>query len=599
MHHIECVELLCFALGLVFNCHALNLSSSVNVTDLWNDSSISTTPAPTNDPSYCRFGYAYFYTYRYFDTYRDGQCIYAVSNRSLSCQGAYSCEKPSYLASYYAQYCYGDSSCSNNPIGMTITYSSTSAIYDIYCQGTRSCYNTSVMYGDDIHCMSQLSCANSYIFNFDNLYAYGAYSIANSYLDSGGYDHYIDIHIYGYNAGYNTTIYCQSVDTCYIYCYFYGSDCGDHNPTRMNSIYIICAGTCYYYNDDGIDYGIDNIYGYGLDYYSNTRDENEFFFQYDSDYYDDICTENEGSTAYVFDGGDFDSALGYSNYYITAINSGVNTMCCRGYDSCEDVNIRMTISDSLVNSTSYDDNSNITMYAQDKTVICSGYYGCDDMNLTVGTSLSFLDYDLGTIGVSDDNNIICSGYYACTSSNFQGSKLIAFNYSVVGSVNLVCEGAYSCYASVVKQISHVYCGGHYSCLYTEISRVPNVYFYGPYAGVYTSLISDGIGEMNIYFLAANSGSSTTIECTKNDTCNIICPMEYSCVNVEIYCQLAEKCNVDCDNSTSFCPERKQYGTPKSDELAASVTTFWVSVLIFVIINWMLVGVVRLNAPPSD
>ena len=75
---------------------------------------------------------------------------------------------------------------------------------------------------------------------------------------------------------------------------------------------------------------------------------------------------------------------------------------------------------------------------------------------------------------------------------------------------------------------HLGCFGRASCQETLIKRVENVYGFGRLSLFQSMIISDGVGELNIYLMAHESAQEMNISCNISDTCNIYCLSDDIC-----------------------------------------------------------------------
>ena len=139
-----------------------------------------------------------------------GADIYSGSELTM-CHGSYSCYESSLLSSTDIVECFGLMSCAKSNI----------IANDIDCYGELSCFQTNISsFNNDntleIVCGGDHACYNSTIINATIVNSYGRLSLRNSTIISG--INHMNIYIYGFYSGLNSTVICENGNNCTIYC---------------------------------------------------------------------------------------------------------------------------------------------------------------------------------------------------------------------------------------------------------------------------------------------------------------------------------------------------------------------------------------------
>ena len=461
----------------------------------------------------------------------------------FTCAGDRSCHSVSLLESGLAARFYGDQSGANGNKLVTTDFSGY-----FLCYGANSCnYINYTNVPDYVECHGVESCADTFFepgagyasaTSSDGLfYGTSAYALKNSIIKSGGID--LEIQLYGYYAGYNLTIICETGDRCDIVCQ--GNGC--------KYTFYICeeSGNCDISCDESnsVDCPIErNATMPALQ--ANLVDISE----YDPYYYDiytisneeqDICDTGPGST-HCDD--EYDCGY-YNSVNLTFQDDGniLNNICCRGTYTCKDSGIEIT---------SQEPNGNI---------ICSGWRSC---------------YDAGLIDTSEaSGSVFCLGYETCYDSIYTPQiKVNVSNNDIV-----YCGGYYSCNGVEIYNASAVYCtAGDYGCYQAKLYSVQSLYVLGGgvASGHGVDMHSNGVGIMYVHLMAQDASDLTNIRCnTANDTCYIECGAHDACssTNTYVHCTNGATCYVVCDVSIGLtCPNQATGSYTIIDEMPSTTTT---------------------------
>lgn len=266
-----------------------------------------------------------------------------------------------------------------------------------------------------VYCAGDHSCTNSYISGAATIVAEGAYSVKNAIIDTTDVDDesIVQISLYGYHAGYNTSVLCRSGKICYINCY--GNGCYNTFCNKYNDY----GGTCLFIC---VNAGPNN----DCPQTSHTilPDDNLAFYMSEINSINEERCNLENSMTYddyIYRGSDTISVLNNSN-------DGGN-ICCRGLQSCD--------SDETPVST-------ITVGGINGSIICGGYFSC---------------YSVDNLIVSGDKGgIYCGGWYACAKTDITADH----DTGVV-----VCGGEASCWEATIRDASKVFCTAM-GCIETKV-----------------------------------------------------------------------------------------------------------------------------------
>lgn len=188
-------------------------------------------------------------------------------------------------------------------------------------------------------------------------------------------------------------------------------------------------------------------------------------------------------------------------------------MCCRAQGSCAQF---MIFESSTTN------------------VVCSGTAGCFAAKILLPQN--------GDVSSSDENAVLCSGQNSCLYSTKQNLTQNSIVY---------CGGSFSCaHSRGINNAKKIYCHGYNSCAYAKLNGISEIVATGYDALFGATIKSNGVGEMTIYLLTADSGNSLTIECNDGDLCNIECGINGACSSSStiLSCEEGSKCNVVCVSS---------------------------------------------------
>ena len=383
------------------------------------------------------------------------------------------------------------------------------------CPGEGSCYQVGNVTSEFIRCRGFRSCAGLQGRNSKEVVGNGVLSLENIILHNP-----LEVTLNGFYSGYNGTIYCDFGYNCTIKCKVNGCEnlnliCGSINnpqncsnsPFDENLPFVIKI-------DEEEDTGVSwpNINGYQLVSTSNNNNSNTGTV---TDYYDRF---NEILSHFSNEKIDFTmdwTTSDYSNDAYSLECTNLNDVICKDDQECSD--------ETLSN----------------KNNIC-----CSAESTCVSTYLySF-------------NNLYCDARYSCSSSTIDGANSgniyirgkkswIASSASVVQNFNtLMVTGHQSISKSEIINGSYLGCFGSNSCMNLTITRVKNIYAGGDEAMYGSEITSGGIDEMNVYFLATESGIYSSIVCSGDDTCNIYCVTDKSCDGFTRTCLDGSSCTMN-------------------------------------------------------
>eukprot|EP01083_Nonionella_stella_P148717 471293_1 len=365
----------------------------------------------------------------------------SFSGGSISCRGAYSCHSMSFMHAKSGDItCSGSNACSNTTIQSNAT---------IRCEGAHSCMNSNILSSPTIYCRGSRSCESANVTGVVLIYGNGMLALYKAAIDTissavSVITIYLQSHLSAYGASlicreqHECNIHCQSADACYMF-------------------YVDCIGICEIHRDVS-------------DYHNPTNDWNLFISMnysnitlYQPFDYNMIRLESLTNSLCTAEKWRFDD--GYANHnIIVTIN---NTVCCRGYQSCNSVEV-----------IEYKTQSN-------KDLICSAGFACDSVEVIDDTVFCQGRSSCYRSVMDDVDDVYCTGYSACTRA------------VITGATNILCHGMYGC------------------SLTTVISGGNDVNIY--------ALASLGAAGMNIY---CNDTDTCVLHCIGYKSCfenvNILC-----------------------------------------------------------------------------
>ena len=522
-----------------------------------------------------------------------------IDSSDIECDGYYSCSDSEQVLSSTRTRCSGGSSCSNSQFVFTLEYldcrggasctniNRISSYEEIYCIAFHSCAN-SVLHAPNssVYCDGEYGCDSSVIiYGIEEVIARSAFGLTNAIINyknkTGIGSQYtsiqnITVKLYGYLAGYNTTIYCNQGDRCEIECFGNGcvgtvlicsneavlcqvdclnstsSDCATIINVNTSSWDIMANETVLLsLSDIEVDYDLLLLYPNIQNYDLNLTNSNgngigsvEFYERMN-----DRCRNvNRSNTKSCQDSNDCaHTSIDRSN------KNGENLLCCTGEDGCQESRIYLNSINNYNHQT-----------------VCIGYESCEYTQWIYLDSdeLSSNDIDSinSSIGVKKKGEIYCYGYVSCYNMTTEND-----NY-----INLVeCSGEASCEGSIIKSVNKVICSGYESCGYSNIINTPLIYLTGSDAG-YNAIITmeqnyEYSNEMTVYLMAMWAGWNTEIICETRKTCNIICHVYGACIRTTVIC--GGKCNIICQfNDSSTCPSVTIIPYPTTTAIATPNTT---------------------------
>ena len=197
--------------------------------------------------------------------------------------------------------------------------------------------------------------------------------------------------------------------------------------------------------------------------------------------------------------------------------------CCRGSVGC----------DRVENATVFDSNA-----------VISGSDAFQNKMPTMKTNEVFTSEDVG-IGTLFNHQIYCSGEGSC-----HGSTLTTMN-------NIYCTGDTSCKNSIIYDAHSVYCSGYQSsCVLATMFNIQNLYVMGFEAADGAMVYSgDQSSTVNVYLMSYDSGLNLQIYCNETDFCNVYCMTTGACdLSTSILCYY-HNCQVVCDPVNGIaCPQ---------------------------------------------
>ena len=173
--------------------------------------------------------------------------------------------------------------------------------------------------GSNVFCYSDMTCNSARINYSQRIEASGAYSLHEATITTQGQSLTLDL--YGYYAGYNAVLNCESGDSCTINCY--GNAC--------YGLQLNCDGTCTKTCDESSSTDCPITYGDSLPSIPSEETEYELDIADQSLSNMDSC-ETSGAITY----GDSD------NPATSDISTSSGNICCQSANSCDNLNIEIT-----------------------------------------------------------------------------------------------------------------------------------------------------------------------------------------------------------------------------------------------------------------
>ena len=431
--------------------------------------------------------------------------------------------------------CYGDYSCSFN---QRIIFSGSDGSID--CLGSGSCCFIDNVHGARAIVVSgAFSLVNSYVYGVLNIVSYGVFGLMNSIIDSLNTGTGMNVFLYGFLEGYNSTIICRNGHTCSLFCY--GNGCFDVilimengsdsfilcNPSQATYCPIIVNLTEWelsWLNDStsnnesilGLVSQIDRDYG------ANENELTPLWYAEIVNYIEEYEYKCNLDTSLRFDDYEYDINHGPSHHSGKIIventtDNDLSVICCRSMYSCS----------------TYANLSYVSSYG---TVYCGGYRSCfqdSDNSLIINTKSSVA-------------NVMCSGDESC------------FSNTIITKGNVTCGGYKSCASASIHKAHSLFCTADLGCNLLYAYGVSNIYLMAYSQNSrgmtifsndtdYTFDDYDDDNErqvMNVHIMAYQSGQDVDIYCHKTHTCNIYCYTSQSCDE--------DTTTIHCDGMCLFC-----------------------------------------------
>ena len=442
------------------------------------------------------------------------QVLSLSSDDYCFCHGYQSCIG-SYMDSSGAD-CWGVGACFSSPYFFGDSWG-------IWCGGYASCVNIPQITVPSSLCFSKFGCAISEI-GWPECYGeyscawseikgneygwstfipvYGTLALYQTHIYSNGYG--VDIRMYGYYSGYNSTLHCESGDSCSVTCYGnacfnFEIDCANDascSVNCVNSVDTVCpngyGGSSDYELMDDIILNLDLLYNYDLSTLLQLDPDinKDDIVNYINDTMVKRKEECDSSVGGVF-GGTLEE---YTDTNLSSSNNG--SICCSGADSCQRSNINVNV--AVGEEEGYGN------------LYCDGYYGCaNTINVTI----------MGGKGGS---------IYASSRAGIAGSTKIDFRTRASGvgdeSRILTCSGDISCYGATVYGVDALIITGSEGGRDIVAYNVSNVYGLSHFALVDAKIYNIPNKDINVYIMGYLAGSRTNVTCVGgNETvCTIYC-----------------------------------------------------------------------------
>ena len=478
--------------------------------------------------------------------YRSCKNSYIEGVTSLRCHGSASCFNASYIETSVVQYCDGYASC----CGVLDAYSASST-----CDGKYSCAASDVLNWG--LCDGELSCAfsNIYLADIDIFLGYqgirglGTLAFYKSHIYSNANN--FSLWMAGYYTGYNSTIHCESGDSCTVYCsgnacYNLRLECEAEsncrvycNDTENNQCpvgYRFEDDTNYNYDlMDDIILNLDTLYGYDMSLLIQIDDKtsNEEIKTYIKN-----KMNNETDECSVI--ADDSSEIQHQN-----INATNGSVCCLSTEGCEGTSI-----------------------VASNNVFCDGYESCYQSNITINThkgsvyarsslaavhgqainfkqTIATSTTDSESLS-SKDKNLFCSGDSSC------GGTI--YNLQEINNPNaIITTGGSSLGAVCVKNVSVIYALGYDSFSSSKIFNTINenltVYFMGYAAASATSVTCQGNNQTICSIYCYNNACDSTTSCVANGESEcLVFKLSGQCFFVFLFFNFV----CECDFFDQFC-----------------------------------------------
>lgn len=423
--------------------------------------------------------------------YRSCMDITISCNWGLDCNGLASC----YLGELRAGgdlYCHSAWACA---LGSQAIIASN--IWVLFCQAEYSCVGNNYLdsgasYGGN--CIGEASCAFSNIYSTDDLYAHGALALYYSKIYSNGID--MNIISAGFYTGYKSQVFCNTGDTCTIFCY--GNGCFDMNITCESGATCVikcndtinnaCPNSIYsdYYSMD-VNYLINNVFD---KIYNSTM---RYFFNHGNELYStsypnsNLLDYSNTSINLLTQNCAIPAAINYQQYFnftnnLISINNG--SFCCLAAYSCWYLKVEI--------------------YNTTNDLLCIGGFSCQYSTIVVEegdiySSYHALDYS----SVTFNNRLYCRAPRSC--------DLVYINGTTVDNVN-------------INSKSSLIITGQHAATRSQIFNVKTIYAMSSRALEYSNITNKRNENMTIYLLSYEASYQTTIYCIGNaDTfCKIYC-----------------------------------------------------------------------------
>ena len=465
---------------------------------------------------------------------------------SVRCSGYRSCEQASITNSGGHAECFGSYSCrksvlkqtsstdSGNMRCYTLSSCSESLITNqygvVHCSGEQSCTNAKIIILNEtsgIECWGDHSCENAQIVASYYGNMYGNLAGLNSQLYGNG--SYVHFNVWGFESGYNTTVFCESGSghTCHINCRGNGCknlrlNCVDGSGIVNDSLCNLNVNCSYaQYDENNCVYGyvipsdLDIIEMPSLIETTMTTWENSHL----------VCNSSNNYVNCV----DYQDSQCYGEKIETTVDNP-SSVCCTALESCDSAaNITTFISSTSKNVSircdayracryvpfiSSDVNGAGNVYLTSYYAV--GWYADDSYNAIIETGPDFDVFCTGANAcmfqyIRNGNNLYCTSYRSCISSPLVSNFNTIFAY-----------GANSMQNTTIEDIRNIYCGASESCRQTTINNVLNDVYGNNYKVLYKSGISNvfnniiGLGYQSMYQSAVFN--VTNIYCIGDESC---------------------------------------------------------------------------------
>eukprot|EP01083_Nonionella_stella_P268064 905922_1 len=348
------------------------------------------------------------------------------------CYGALSCAKTPYIHTNEL-WCHGTSSCSNTGF--------IEATDVLYGYGSNSVSNTNVTCGAYIRCDGDKSCANSTISSYVScsMRAYGALSLFGTTVNviSGIFN----IFLYGYFAGYESTIYCGNGAVCNVTC--------AHNGCGGLSLQCHTNSTCNIINQNASALLPNNII-----------ENPEELVLWNSM---TTITTNEGECSSQTSDKTFDIRREHYNKPELVYTSNIGPICCRAGEACGMTSISYncnSIAASIVCSALYSCKHSHVISNDDLNIECSAMRACSNSYIYGNGDINCFGYaSRQYANITMMSHIYCTGGFACSQSTISSAE---------SNITLLFNGYQSGYEALVicneNDHCHISCNAYEACL---------------------------------------------------------------------------------------------------------------------------------------